>query len=848
MYKNKSGIALILAVGIISALAVLALGLSLINRVELKAVENFRQLARAEFIAQAGLAQAISELKYGAEGAQQNPYDTVIENVFYQGNAAGDNMSVALDSDAATHPSCDMYNGTIGDGISGAFAGGTYRLKIIDCASRINVNTPLAAGDVDAENDFSNMLQKFGLSVSQAQNLINYRRSLAGAKFHSREEIKLVDGIGSISAFEDFITLYGNADTGSGHTQRFFVNVNTAHKTVLNAVIAPMISLASALSIVDQIDSRRRTNPFDGKDPDTNVNNFAGARGEFNAFLRYLRASGSISSDAQLAAILEQSDPNRNNTNSTHLGFDAGGCYEIEVVGSCQGAQKHLTQVVKVYEKIYETTKAEFGDCDVPTTTRVTWKDNCPVNYNCLETLETDAMDPLPNAITVANALKLGFWDDFKEDYDDSGTQTGDWIAVQERFEINAGGSGMLRTWPAAGFAAGVDYFPEIRLDPTRWKFTEFSVRARMIDETSRSKSSLRDNLPWPAIPREPSWYNQGWYCPPSALNCPDIAAGIVTADTMLIRSWNAHERFLNVTHLKFGRGAIFCSFPQTTEINLTDGASTPIYGNWVNYDGSGYIFFAPWPTYASPGDEPARILKSYDNVSHAQVSVFCNDWLWWAWWGWHWPIDGTIIHPLPQYQPDRVIVACVRGGLFYTDPFGVYNSGQVAGQVHTVDGATSFVATEALMDYADRAIEVVGMGTLFDLDNVRIIPRQGVYTSKLFAPANSPLEWGTISLNVSLPDGAAEATEKVFVTTSFSAGEDLAVAPGPDALPPASALTPAGGTISFSTAPGLSYRVYLYSDYMVSTFSTVFKKIPMVEDVSITYLPHTEILYQNMR
>jgi len=34
----------------------------------------------------------------------------------------------------------------------------------------------------------------------------------------------------------------------------------------------------------------------------------------------------------------------------------------------------------------------------------------------------------------------------------------------------------------------------------------------------------------------------------------------------------------------------------------------------------------------------------------------------------------------------------------------------------------------------------------------------------------------------------------------------------------------------------------------MVSTFSTVFKKIPMVEDVSITYLPHTEILYQNMR
>ena len=146
------------------------------------------------------------------------------------------------------------------------------------------------------------------------------------------------------------------------------------------------------------------------------------------------------------------------------------------------------------------------------------------------------------------------------------------------------------------------------------------------------------------------------------------------------------------------------------------------------------------------------------------------------------------------------------------------------------------------------------GSENLPDMDNVRVIPKQGVYTSIMFNPPESAdndiIEWGTISAGVTLPANAQADKEQVFLSSDFM--EDISILPGPNDLAPGSSLAPSGGNIVLTgTYPFITYRIYMFSDYntVLTQFSyyqaSLFRKIPVVEDVTITYMPQTKIVYQ---
>ncbi|MBU2062774.1 MAG: hypothetical protein KKF93_00080, partial [Candidatus Omnitrophica bacterium] len=81
------------------------------------------------------------------------------------------------------------------------------------------------------------------------------------------------------------------------------------------------------------------------------------------------------------------------------------------------------------------------------------------------------------------------------------------------------------------------------------------------------------------------------------------------------------------------------------------------------------------------------------------------------------------------------------------------------------------------------------------------------------------------------------------YLTTNFSGGEDLTAIPGSRDPAPASAVPASGGPIGGDTSADIEYRIYLFSGD--GDLNNAFKEQAVVEDVSVTYLPRTDIVYQ---
>ena len=883
--KNNSAIALILSVGVLAVLAMITIGFSAFTRMELQATENQTNLLKASYIAQAGIAQVIEDIKYDASfGAVNEPYDSALDPWYYQGNGNYDGS--IIDLALAANPS-------YGKNIS--YAGGYYRLKVIDCGGLININCPLPDG-----GDLGSILNELGqiLGVSGLSNIVSYRSSLPGQVFTSKEEIKLVPGIGQATydLVKDYITLWGDEDDGiidldktagsviSPHTGKSFINVNTASEQVLQAVFRPMMnsdSQADALAnaIIDRTRRDTNPNPFDGLNPTAGVFNFLDARGEFERYIEYAVLAGTIN-DTNRDAILSQSDPNSysptntDSTNSAIIGFDANGYYEIEAIGTYRGAKKRIKQAVSVFRKINQTTKDEFRiHSSSVATQRVSWKDTCPVDFTQLKQFQysDDIGDSPDPADYILNSLKLGFWDNFQEDYDstnpnpDGAGKKGPWTAIHETYTINDAGNGLLVTLVPGTITQGMDYHPLIELDSSVCIVDNFAMIAHGIDETSLSKYALRDDLPWPAVPAE-WWF---WAPAPDASNCPDIGTNVRDADgndvldamgnpTLIdaqyilnnTSSSFLHQQYLNTLHISFGgiqtstgnewMSAIFCNNIQDKDLffnNIID--KRPVYQNWVRYDvWHGYIYFSPSPPLG-PGWEEwfQTCLKPYDVVRTGNVMVTCNQWSW----GGH-PADlGT------EYFP-------ITGGAYYAEKtFHLKGLGRwsLRGEVYLSNIITeSFSTSEQVMVYQDRYFKISGLGNLPDLDYFRVVPGQGVYTSQMLSPTASMgsgrfIEWGTIQAHVTLPATADSVREPVYLETAASAPSTSLS----QSYIPGTIILPSGGPIGATAMQSICYQTYLFSDFgELDLNNTDFEQAPVVEDVTITYLPQTQIVNYNAR
>jgi len=82
-----------------------------------------------------------------------------------------------------------------------------------------------------------------------------------------------------------------------------------------------------------------------------------------------------------------------------------------------------------------------------------------------------------------------------------------------------------------------------------------------------------------------------------------------------------------------------------------------------------------------------------------------------------------------------------------------------------------------------------------------------------------------------------------VYLKVSDSA---ITAVPDPDTVP-ATYIMPSGGPIGTTSSQAIAYQAYLFSDKGETVIAnTDFEQAPVVEDVTITYLPRTKIVYQS--
>ncbi|MFH2138104.1 MAG: hypothetical protein ABII88_06300 [Candidatus Omnitrophota bacterium] len=769
MKNKRSGIALILAVGILCILAMVAVGFSVVTKVELKSSTNFASQLKAQYIAEAGIARAIEELKYGAAGVKQHPYDTEMENWFYKGNNNPD--PVGIDLKDATHPSFDNLNGALGDSISQKdfLPTSILKLKVLDCASLININTSLAS--TSAETGLKNMLIELGLNSTQTQELIDYRN--AGNKFSTKEEVKNVFSSGAVPAYnriKDFITLYGVEDTGADHTEMTFVNINTAPKTVLRAVLNPIMSSSDPETLANAIIARRQANPFDGG-PAGNAA-YSSALGEY---IDFLENQGLIAAD--LKALKNYTNPNRFEagvlvTPSTYFSFDGGGNYEIEALASYRGANKRVKTAIKIFKKIYKTTTAEFdagGEF-----ARVTSKDTCPTKYSSFNQFNYDPATADP----IKGALKPGFWDDFE----DTAYSTSVWKKVSGLlgfFHDDINNIYYLTTLGA------LDANPVITIGDKddlnkKWFFTDFSGVMKIKDD-----GGLRAGVPrnWrePITPGPPG--------PVENSNYYDFTTNEA----------NIHQKYMCAGHFIYRRlgeseGTAFISNIQTsTESGWTSYHKPPLPSPLaIEY----WMYYKPDLYNLSN-----KFLLDSEADASPPASVDCT-----------YQVDKTIRLTCKGSNVDATAYLNPSDSLSITKNFtGLPGNGQVA---------------------------IYGSANRPWVEHIRIIPVQGIYTSPTYDFSTlGAIEWGTISCGVALPDGASALSEQVAIQTK---SEAFAAIPQPNDIAIGGYYNPSGGIIA-GTNSIIAYRVW-----MLSGAGTNFEKIPVVEDVTITYMPKTEVLFQS--
>jgi hypothetical protein len=649
------------------------------------------------------------------------------------------------------------------------------------------------------------------------------------APLETIEEVMAVDGIDetAYNSASSFITV--NSFIDSKCQNRSPININTA---VFNVIKANLLGLSDGLNTISNQDATRvaaalvsARGSSGGRFRHEWVWN--GSQWENYGWSRFedIVYATLLSAD-KTKIIVDNCNPNKDKSDltvsTTEFCFCSGGHYLVESTAAIEKnsvdvATKSIRAIIKVYDIWHQTTKEDFRDedlnkngvldagedlngngrADFPTWSRVNWKDSCEINFDLLKNYIYDSTDAA--SVVIPGAVKIGFWDNFQEDYGVAGTDTGDWVANEQTFEINKSGNGVLRTWPASGtFSAGVDYFPSINLDPNKWLFDEFCMRVRLIDETDNIKSPVRINLPWPVVPQGSYWQGAA----PMG-TCPGVPV-----------SGDCHERWMNTAHLEFGNGngygAVYCSYPQTFDIrNEGPNVDYEIYGQWVQFDDSSY----PKWTYFAPNPD----IKPKATLQQPQLFVYMNDYVW----GGHSAIDGSLTSPVTSYQADRTFV--MRSAGQRKLDVGVYFS--------TIPHIYLNTGNEPLKNnsYTNRQVRLVGVGSLFDADDVRIISSDGQYVSIEPYDDLGTIEQGVVSGTVTLDDWAAAGSYGSSRTRQASKITLAWANPG------------ANNSIKYKA----DFSVYCNNNHNITSETEAFLvDTPVLEDVFVTYFKDLEILY----
>ncbi|MFA6355486.1 MAG: hypothetical protein WCY23_00065 [Candidatus Omnitrophota bacterium] len=218
---KKMGFSIVLALLVLSALGLIGSMLAIVAIVDQKSSVNFHNTVMAKYMAEAGIAKAITELKFGSSGAASDQIDSASDICFTSG-----------------------YSGTLLQ-----FNGG-YSVSVVDCASRININDP------NTNARLSQMLKSLNTAITSTLTSLSDTdcdNIAAGRPYACKQQIKnVLTGTAAqkdekYRRIEPYITEFGYVDplvvnpqdisTPYALQPRSPVNVNTASREVLRAVL-----------------------------------------------------------------------------------------------------------------------------------------------------------------------------------------------------------------------------------------------------------------------------------------------------------------------------------------------------------------------------------------------------------------------------------------------------------------------------------------------------------------------------------------------------------------------------------------------------------------------------------
>ncbi|MDD5424528.1 MAG: type II secretion system protein GspK [Candidatus Omnitrophica bacterium] len=453
---RKKGVALILVVGILSLLAMIGTTFAVSMLLANKETANFAGSVKARYLAEAGIAKAIAELKNGVDGASNSAFDTSSE---------------------------PWYSGYSDPGLLGGRGG--YAVTAVDCARQVNVNNT-------GNSKLGRIIQDLNAALGSPLTSIECQAIAANAPYATKEEIKIKAGISAAkyNAIKDYITLYGYIDQNTflpddtTHEDRAPVNINTASEAVLRAVLRSGVnSDAKSQDLAQAIIAGR---PFTSWQ-------------QFDAFIDdYIGLSPTES-----RGVKDGANPNRTKpaAYSTEFCFNSGGFYDVASTGTvtnligAASASGHARAIIRIFDIWNQTTKDQFaqvwrndnwasgtgeGDLSNGEMVRVNFMDSCPVrsdqDWNGAAAVNYDI---------IKNSVKAGFWDNFTERIDGSVGQQTDWTnnewnpkdgawntTVLGQYDTETGDNTKL--WPTADLG---------RESSRRWMWTNHSAQVYIDDK-----------------------------------------------------------------------------------------------------------------------------------------------------------------------------------------------------------------------------------------------------------------------------------------------------------------------------------------------------------------------------
>ena len=154
---HKRGVALILTVGVLALILIVGTSLAINTILDFKSSKNFKNNTEAEYLAEAGINRAVSELLYGTEGFVNDAVDSSTE------------------AWAQWTPSHPVYSTAAGNG--------GYRVdSIYDCAGQIYINDT----NPNLKKILENLAAAVGLTAADGDAIFDNR----GAGYTTKEELK----------------------------------------------------------------------------------------------------------------------------------------------------------------------------------------------------------------------------------------------------------------------------------------------------------------------------------------------------------------------------------------------------------------------------------------------------------------------------------------------------------------------------------------------------------------------------------------------------------------------------------------------------------------------------------